>query len=145
MALAVLFYRLYFLPLRTWKTEGTSALPAPLSSITHDHLHSPYYPLLPHLLWRQNHRTPATARAPCLHFPVPVLYFIWLHQALSHSSTREPLLRHTGLAAFRHVGSWLPNQGWNPWALHCKADSQPLDYQGRSHCSSSGTLFGTLY
>ena len=42
---------------------------------------------------------------PCLSFPVPVLYFMWLQRVLSVSSIREPLLRHMGLAAFGHVGS----------------------------------------
>lgn len=32
--------------------------------------------------------------------------------------------------ATQHVGSWLPNQGWDPHPLHYKCRAQPLDYQG---------------
>ena len=39
------------------------------------------------------------------------------------------------LVAQQHVGSWFPDQGWNPCPLHCKVDSSPLDHQGSSWAS----------
>ena len=39
-------------------------------------------------------------------------------------------LRHVVLAAPWHVGSSIPEWGWNSCALYWKMDSQPLDHQG---------------
>ena len=33
------------------------------------------------------------------------------------------------LVTLRHVESQFPDQGLNPYPLHCKADSEPLDHQ----------------
>ena len=55
-------------------------------------------------------------------------------------STQTPYLWGTGLVAPWHVGSYSPNQGWNPSPRHCKADSQPLD-QGSPSKSLSSVQF----
>ena len=39
-----------------------------------------------------------------------------------------------GTRALQHVGSEFPHQGSNPYPLHCKTDSQPLEHQGSPIC-----------
>ena len=48
-----------------------------------------------------------------------------------HRGAQSLWLWLVGLDAPQHVGSWFPDQGSNLLPLHCKADSYPLDYQGR--------------
>ena len=49
----------------------------------------------------------------------------------------------------RHVGSWLPHQGWNSHHLHWKAKSSPLDCHGSPQVnflsSNRKSMWGTLF
>ena len=58
-------------------------------------------------------------------------FFFWMW-TISKLSTKfcYNIAYALALLAARHVGSQLPDQGWNPHPLHWKAKSQPLDRQG---------------
>ena len=59
-----------------------------------------------------------------------IYIFTWLCQVLvaytgsfCYSGTQTLQLRHAGLVASQHVGSYFPDQGSNSHPLYCKADS----------------------
>ena len=59
-----------------------------------------------------------------------IYIFTWLCQVLvaytgsfCYSGTQTLQLRHAGLVASQHVGSYFPDQGSNSRPLYCKADS----------------------
>ena len=56
-----------------------------------------------------------------------VVLFIWLCWSLLWPADYFLL---TGSTALWHVGSWFPDQGLNPFPLHWKIHSEPLDHQG---------------
>lgn len=77
-------------------------------------------------------------------FPVPVLYFIWLHQALSHLAAREAFVVATRAAAFG-LAWGLGSPVWDGTLGPCIARQfSTTGLPGAFPCSSSGTLFGTL-
>ena len=54
--------------------------------------------------------------------------FIWLHWV----SVLARGIFHCGTWASQHMGSQLSDQGSNSYPLHCKGNSYPPDYQGKS-------------